>query len=41
MTVLGFDLLTLIIRIHLREDNVTRDARALDVNKIKVFERRA
>jgi hypothetical protein len=40
-TVLGFNPLTRAIRIHLREDNITRDAKALSVKKIKASERRA
>jgi hypothetical protein len=40
-TVLRFNLLTLVIRIRLREDSVTRDAIALSVNKVKASKRRA
>jgi hypothetical protein len=39
-TVLRFNPLTLAIRIHLREDSVTRNAIALDVNKAKASERK-
>jgi hypothetical protein len=40
-TALGFDPLTRVIRIHLREDSIARDARALDAKKIKTSKRRA
>jgi hypothetical protein len=40
-TILGFDPLTLTIRIHLQEDSVTRDAMALGANKAKASKRRA
>jgi hypothetical protein len=40
MIILRFDPLTRAIRIHLREDSITRDARALSAKKIKTSKRR-
>jgi hypothetical protein len=40
-TALGFDPSTRAIRIHLREDSMARNARALGAKKIKASERRA